>query len=83
MDTNFSQFHQIIYRKYSLLTLGAILTILLFVFCYDAYSAYELFVGHHPSPAGGRESGISTSGNEGAFPEQLTYGKNTYLRGSR
>jgi hypothetical protein len=42
MDPNFSQFHQIIYRKYSLLVLGAILTILLFVFCYDAYSAYNL-----------------------------------------
>jgi len=49
MDSDFSQFHQIIYRKYSLLVLGAILTILLFVFCYDAYSAYLLFAGRPPS----------------------------------
>jgi hypothetical protein len=49
MDPNFSQFHQIIYRKSSLLVLGAILTILLFVFCYDAYSAYLLFAGRPPS----------------------------------
>ena len=54
MEYDYLQFHQIIYRKYSLLILGAILTILLFVFCYDAYCAYL-----------------------------LTYGKNTYLRGSR
>lgn len=53
MDPDFSQFHQIIYRKYSLLTLGAILLLLIIAFCYDAYSAYL-----------------------------LTYGKNTYLRGS-
>jgi len=42
MDTNFSHLHQMIYRKYSLLTLGAILVLLIITFCYDAYSAYRL-----------------------------------------
>jgi hypothetical protein len=54
MDPNFSQFHQIIYRKYSLLVLGAILTILLFVFCYDAYSAYLLIYGKNTYLRGSR-----------------------------
>jgi len=42
MDPDFSHIHQMIYRKYSLFALGAILILLIISFCYDAYSAYRL-----------------------------------------
>lgn len=45
MDPDFSHLHQMIYRKYSLLTLGAILLLLFISFCYDAYYAYLLTHG--------------------------------------
>jgi hypothetical protein len=54
ITTEYKNLHQIMYRKYFLLTTGTIVLLLIVVFCYDAYSAYL-----------------------------LTYGKNTYLRGSR
>ena len=35
------------------------------------YVMNEIFAGRPPSPTGGREPGIITSGNAGAFPEQV------------
>ena len=49
MDPDYSHLHQMIYRKYSLLAMGAILVLLIITFCYDAYSAYQLFAGRPPS----------------------------------
>ncbi len=49
ITTEYKHLHQMIYRKYFLLTTGTIVLLLIVVFCYDAYSAYLLFAGRPPS----------------------------------
>jgi len=42
MTTEYKHLHQIMYRKYFLITTGAILLLLIVVFCYDVFCAYTL-----------------------------------------